>query len=169
VESVAWATERRDVLSGFFLLLTVLSYLKAVAPETDKKNCRRWIAVAVMLYLLSLLSKASGMTLPMVLLVLDVYPLRRLGGGVGKWFGAEARRVWFEKLPFFLAAIDAGIFALTAQQRAGALVSAELTIWRTESLKACTALLFTCSRHCCPRVSFLFMISPLISIFLTGV
>ena len=125
VESVAWATERRDVLSGFFLLLTVLSYLKAVAPETDKKNWRRWIAAAVMLYLLSLLSKASGMTLPMVLLVLDVYPLRRLGAGVGAWFGAEARRVWFEKLPFFIAAIAAGAVALTAQQRAGALVSAE--------------------------------------------
>jgi hypothetical protein len=62
-----------------FLLLTVLSYLKAVVTETNRTGRRRWIAVSAMLYVLSLLSKASGMTLPVVLLVLDVYPLRRLG------------------------------------------------------------------------------------------
>ena len=125
VESVAWATERRDVLSGFFLLLTVLTYLKAVGPETNKTNWRRWIAVSAALYVLSLLSKASGMTLPLVLLVLDIYPLRRLGGGDGQWFGAAARRVWLEKLPFFIAAVAAGAVALTAQQKAGALVTTE--------------------------------------------
>ena len=124
VESVAWATERRDVLSAFFLLLTVLSYLKAVGPANDTSG-RRWLAVSAVLYVLSLLSKASGMTLPLVLLVLDVYPLRRLGGGMGKWFGADARRVWLEKLPFFIVALAAGAVALTAQQKAGALVSTE--------------------------------------------
>src|SRR6266850_2866730 len=119
VESVAWATERRDVLSGFFLLLTVLSYLKAVGPEMSRTGWGRWIAVSAVLYVLSLLSKASGMTLPLVLVVLDVYPLRRLGGGVGKWFGGGVRRVWLEKLPFFIAAVATGAVALTAQQRAG--------------------------------------------------
>lgn len=125
VESVAWATERRDVLSGFFLLLTVLSYLKGVGYETNDRRGRRWIAVSAVLYVLSLLSKASGMTLPLVLLVLDVYPLRRLGGGVGQWFSAGSRRVWLEKLPFVAAAIAAGAVALMAQQKAGALVSTE--------------------------------------------
>ena len=125
VESVAWATERRDVLSGFFLLLTVLSYLKAVGYQTKHRSGRRWITVSVVLYVLSLLSKASGMTLPLVLLVLDVYPLRRLGGGVGQWFRAGARCVWLEKLPFFVAAVAAGAVALTAQQKAGALVTME--------------------------------------------
>ncbi len=125
VESVAWATERRDVLSGFFLLLTVLSYLKGVGYETNDRSGRRWIAVSALLYVLSLLSKASGMTLPLVLLVLDVYPLRRLGGGVGQWFSAGSRRVWLEKLPFVAAAVAAGAVALTAQQKAGALVSTE--------------------------------------------
>jgi protein O-mannosyl-transferase len=125
VESVAWATERRDVLSGFFLLLAVLSYLKAAGRETKHTSGRRWLAVSALLYVLSLLSKGSGMTLPLVLLVLDVYPLRRLGGGMGKWFGGGARRVWLEKLPFFIAAVAAGAVALTAQQKAGALVSTE--------------------------------------------
>jgi protein O-mannosyl-transferase len=125
VESVAWATERRDVLSGFFLLLTVLCYLKAVGPGTNNTSGRRWIAGSAVLYVFSLLSKASGMTLPLVLLVLDVYPLRRLRGGIGQWFSAGARRVWLEKLPFFIAAAATGAVALTAQQKAGALVSTE--------------------------------------------
>src|SRR5215475_960531 len=125
VESVAWATERRDVLSGFFLLLTVLSYLKAVGPQMSRAGWQRWIIVSVTFYVLSLLAKASGITLPLVLVVLDVYPIRRLGGGVGKWFSISSRRVWFEKLPFFVAAVVAGAVALTAQYRAGALVSTE--------------------------------------------
>jgi protein O-mannosyl-transferase len=125
VESVAWATERRDVLSGFFLLLTVLSYLKAVGPETNQRSWRRWIALSVILYVLSLLSKASGMTFPLVLLALDVYPLRRLRGGIGQWFSAGARRVWLEKLPFLIAAAAAAAVALMAQQKAGALMSTE--------------------------------------------
>jgi Flp pilus assembly protein TadD len=124
VESVAWATERRDVQSGFFLLLTVLSYLKAVSPEVDKTTWQRWMAVTVMLYVLSLLSKASGMTLPLVLVVLDVYPLHRLGD-VGRWFDGSVRRVWLEKIPFFVAAVAAGAIALSAQHSAGALVSTE--------------------------------------------
>jgi protein O-mannosyl-transferase len=125
VESVAWATERRDVLSGFFLLLTVLCYLKAVGPGTNNTSRGRWITGSAVLYAFSLLSKASGMTLPLVLLVLDVYPLRRLRGGIGQWFSASARRVWLEKLPFFIAAAAAAAVALTAQQKAGALVSTE--------------------------------------------
>jgi protein O-mannosyl-transferase len=125
VESVAWATERRDVLSGFFLLLTVLSYLKALGLETNRSSGRRWMFLSVAFYVLSLLSKASGMTLPLVLLVLDVYPHHRLGGGAGKWFGAEARHVWLEKLPFLIAALATGAVALTAQEKAGALWSAE--------------------------------------------
>jgi tetratricopeptide (TPR) repeat protein len=123
VESVAWATERRDVLSGFFLLLTVLCYLKAVGSEMNHRDARSWMFVSAGLYVLSLLAKASGMTLPLVLLVLDVYPLRRLGGG--KWFCPEARRVWLEKLPFFIAATAAGAVALVAQHSVGSLVSME--------------------------------------------
>ena len=125
VESVAWATERRDVLSGFFLLLTLLCYLKAVGPGTNDTSGRRWITGSVVLYVFSLLSKASGMTLPLVLLVMDVYPLHRLRGGIGQWFCADARRVWLEKLPFCIAALAAGAVALAAQQKAGALVSTE--------------------------------------------
>ncbi|HEX9445305.1 MAG TPA: tetratricopeptide repeat protein [Candidatus Binatia bacterium] len=123
VESVAWVTERRDVLSGLFFLLTIVCYLKGAAAKADGAR-RRWIASAVVLYALSLLSKAAGMALPVVLIVLDVYPLRRLGAG-GKWLGPEARRVWLEKMPFFLLAVAFGGVALLAQRETGALLSLE--------------------------------------------
>lgn len=123
VESVAWVTERRDVLCGLFFLLTLLCYLRASASTPGGSSWWRWMSAAVFVYGLSLLSKASGMTLPIVLLALDVYPLRRLGGGPGKWFGPEARRVWWEKAPFLIFALAAGVVAGTAQYKTGAMVS----------------------------------------------
>ncbi|MEO7455582.1 MAG: tetratricopeptide repeat protein [Gemmatimonadaceae bacterium] len=66
VESVVWITERRDVLSLFFYLLTVLAYVRD----------RRW--TSVILFACALLSKATAMTLPALLFVLDVYPLSRV-------------------------------------------------------------------------------------------
>ncbi|MFQ5804550.1 MAG: hypothetical protein ACE5JQ_16800, partial [Candidatus Methylomirabilales bacterium] len=84
VESVAWATERRDVLSGLFFLLTILTYLKA-GEAKEHGHRRRWLAGSVGLYALALLSKAIVMTLPFVLVILDVYPLRRLPGRWQEW------------------------------------------------------------------------------------
>ncbi|MFH0982754.1 MAG: tetratricopeptide repeat protein [Planctomycetota bacterium] len=77
VESVAWVTERRDVLSSFFLLATVLAYLRA-HQQSPEPHPRRWLPVVLGLYVLSLLSRAMGVTLPLILLVLDWYPLHRL-------------------------------------------------------------------------------------------
>src|SRR4029077_18998051 len=120
VESVAWATERRDVLSGLFFLATILCYLQAMTYSNDPSHHARWRNKALIVYGLSLLSKASGVTLPVVLLVLDVYPLRRLGGGPGMWLGPLARRVWWEKVPFFLLAAGAAVIAPLAQSESGA-------------------------------------------------
>ncbi|HEY2990658.1 MAG TPA: tetratricopeptide repeat protein [Candidatus Binatia bacterium] len=124
VESVAWVTERRDVLSGLFLLLCILCYLKSVAAAANAER-RLWMASAVVVYGLSLLSKAAGMTLPAVLLVLDVYPLRRLGGRAEGWRGPAARKVWWEKAPFALLAVIFAVVALLAQREARALLSLE--------------------------------------------
>ena len=123
VESVAWATERRDVLSGLFFLGTLLCYLRALAVAEGAPARRRWMAAAVIVYGLSLLSKAMGISLPIVLLVLDVYPLRRLGGGPGKWFGPAVRKVWLEKAPFLLLALAAGVIAPIAVSQIGAMQS----------------------------------------------
>ena len=69
------------------------------------------LAAVMALFMLSLLSKASGAPLPITLLILDVYPWRRLGGARG-WTGAEARRVYLEKVPFLLLSAMAGIASI---------------------------------------------------------
>ncbi|TMB73939.1 MAG: tetratricopeptide repeat protein [Deltaproteobacteria bacterium] len=124
VESVAWVTERRDVLSGLFFLATILSYLHATTVSHASSFRRRWLCVALIFYSLSLLSKATGVTLPVVLLVLDVYPLRRLRYVPGTWwFGPSARPIWWEKVPFLVLAAAAAVIAPLAQHDAGAMAS----------------------------------------------
>ena len=73
----------------------------------------RWYWVSVVLFACALLSKAMAISLPVVLLILDVYPLRRLGGPVG-WWSASARHVYTEKIPFVLLAGVASAVALVA-------------------------------------------------------
>src|SRR5881409_2857432 len=111
VESVAWATERRDVLSGLLYLLTILMYLRAY--EFGARG-RGWYWGAVAVFVLALLSKSMVVYLPVVLLILDVYPLRRLGGALG-WWREPARRVYVEKIPFVLLAAAASAIAVMAQ------------------------------------------------------
>jgi protein O-mannosyl-transferase len=112
-ESVGWASARRDVLSGLFFLLTVLMYLKA-SGEGGRR--RRWLlAAAVGLYGLALASKGSVMVLPLVLVVLDIYPLRRIGGRWKEWTAASARAVWLEKIPFLVLSIAGGAVAYYAR------------------------------------------------------
>jgi protein O-mannosyl-transferase len=112
VESVAWVTERRDVLSVFFLLPCLLAYLKyATAPR------RRWgwYAASIVLLLLSLLCKAWAMTLPAVLLTLDWYPLgrfRRQSPSAGR---PRVLPLLIEKLPFVALATWAAYHAAQAQ------------------------------------------------------
>ena len=110
VESVAWITERRDMLSLVWYLASALCYLRFVAQQSGGG----WYWASVGLFAMSLLSKATSMTLPAALVVLNVYPLRRIGGQVG-YTTAPARRVVLELLPFAalaMAAASVSIFAL---------------------------------------------------------
>src|SRR5438876_1534437 len=125
VESVAWATERRDVLSGLFYLLTILMYLRAY--EFGARG-RGWYWLAVAVFVCALLSKSMVVNLPVVLLILDVYPLRRLGGAIG-WWSEPARRVYVEKIPFVLLAAAASAIAVMAQSSVHAAASlAQLSV-----------------------------------------
>ena len=101
VESVAWVTERRDLVSGFFYLLTVLCWLEMTERTGDGR--RHWQGAALAAYALALLSKSIVVTLPFVLLVLDVYPLRRLTAT--SWRTPAGRRVLIEKVPFVVMAV----------------------------------------------------------------
>jgi protein O-mannosyl-transferase len=106
-ESVAWVTERRDVLSGLFFLLTLLAYLKA----HEGSGRRRWLAASVGCYALAMLSKPIVMSLPFVLVVLDFYPLGRLSPRWREWLSPRARTIWVEKLPYILVALMGGAIA----------------------------------------------------------
>jgi tetratricopeptide (TPR) repeat protein len=112
VESVAWATERRDVLSGMLLLLTVWLYLRATEAAGSRRRAR--LALAVIGYLLALASKSVVMTLPLVLLLLDLYPLRRLSANPREWF-RSGRSVLWEKVPFGILALAGAGMAYLAQ------------------------------------------------------
>jgi hypothetical protein len=114
VESVAWVTERRDVLSGLFFLLAALGYLKAVERGVGGRLDSRWRAVSLGLFAAALSSKASTLMLPAALLVLDVYPLRRRGVG--------CTVLLREKIGYFLLAGVGAVVALVAV-RQGATVT----------------------------------------------
>jgi len=115
VESVAWVTERRDVLSGFFFLAAVLAYLRMAARRGPA--AARWYALALACFALSLLSKAWGITLPAVLLVLDVYPLRRAARDADGRAAPAWRRLVLEKAPFVVLAGLCAMLAFLAQKQ----------------------------------------------------
>jgi len=110
VESVAWITERRDMVSLAFSLGAVLWYLRSTDAES---RSRRWYWLAVGAFVGALLSKATAVTLPATLLVLNVYPLRRVGGPAG-WWSASSRAAYRELIPFGVASFAAGVGSLIA-------------------------------------------------------
>jgi protein O-mannosyl-transferase len=99
-ESVAWVTERRDVLSMAFFLLAILLYLRAQQPAPSR---RRLLAFSLVAFVLGIASKAMIMTLPAVLLILDVYPLRRIRFDAAGW--SRTRGVLIEKAPFAMLGV----------------------------------------------------------------
>jgi protein O-mannosyl-transferase len=138
VESVAWVAERKDVLSALFFMLTLWAY----AHYVQKPSRARYFAVALV-FALGLLCKNMLVTLPVVLLLLDWWPLGRmkLDGGV------RAEVLWplvKEKIPLFLLSLAAGVLgSLILQQspnsdhfplsvRSGnAVVSYAIYLWQT--------------------------------------
>ena len=109
VESVAWVTERRDVLSCLFFLTSIIAYLRSIDSE---RRHQTWYWLAVVLFICSVLSKATSMTLPAVLLILNVYPLRRIGDRSGGWWTPAARRVYAEIIPFAAIAAAAALVSV---------------------------------------------------------
>ena len=114
VESVVWISARRDVVAGLCYLLAVWAYLRWVDRTIPAR--RSWYVASLGLFVLAILSKSIAVTLPAVLLVLDVYPLRRLGGPSG-WTNRAARRVFAEKVPYALLAAVGAVIAVLALAR----------------------------------------------------
>jgi tetratricopeptide (TPR) repeat protein len=135
VESVAWLSERKDVLSTFFGLLALLTYCRYTEKsKVQSPKSKVWYAWAFGLFALSLLAKPMLVTLPFVMLLLDVWPLGRIQIlGIG---GTEAPTrntqhatrslvpLLYEKIPFLVLTIASSIVTFLAQ-RTEAVVSLE--------------------------------------------
>ncbi len=144
VESVAWVSERRDVLSLFFLLLTLAAYLRAFEPGRPDVRSRAWYLASWLLLLCSLLAKAWGMSFVIVAIILDVYPLRRLPGKLSQWWDPATRQVWYQKLPYLILGLAAAVTAGYAQHAGTAQTMKTLAEWGlVERLtQACYGLMF---------------------------
>jgi tetratricopeptide (TPR) repeat protein len=125
VESVAWAAERKDVLSGLFWMLTMLAYARYV----ERPNIKRY-ALVLLAFLMGLMSKPMVITLPFVLLLLDWWPLERIEG---RWTRDEGRtfqkvsirRLIKEKIPLFALSAVSSVITIIAQHSGGAVVTLE--------------------------------------------
>jgi tetratricopeptide (TPR) repeat protein len=104
VESVAWVTERKDVLSTFFFILTLLAYIAFL----EKRTPIRYVLILIS-FACGLMAKPMVITTPFVLLLLDWWPLRRFSR-------ANLKALVIEKLPMFAMIIPAAIVTMKAQK-----------------------------------------------------
>ena len=131
VESVAWIAERKDVLSAFFTMLTLLLY----AAYTQKPQFKRYLAMSLA-FACSLLAKPMGVTIPFVLLVLDYWPLQRLKS---QRFGALV----LEKAPLIAMSGITSVLTVMAQRSSGAVVSLDTIPFPLRMINAVVA----CARY----------------------
>ena len=120
VESVAWVAERKDVLSGFFWMLTMAAYVRYAEQPSFKKYLLVFLA-----FVMGLMAKPMLVTLPFVLLLLDYWPLGRLRFQEDKEIKtcyqiASLRQLITEKIPLFALAAVSSIISFIIQQREGA-------------------------------------------------
>lgn len=115
VESVVWISERKDLLSALFFLLSLIFYIAYA-----RGGSVRAYALAILAFILSLLSKPMGVTLPVVLILLDYAPLGRIEVGDFPGQGLmKAKKVLYEKIPFFAISIIFTIITIASQSGGG--------------------------------------------------
>ena len=119
VESVAWIAERKDVLSTLFWLLTIWAY----TGYTKKPSLRRYVPVAVF-FILGLMAKQMLVTLPLTLLLIDFWPLKRMslrrdGSNSDR---TSIKQLVVEKSPLLALSAVASLITIRAQESAGAVV-----------------------------------------------
>src|SRR5947207_5172651 len=132
VESVAWVSERKDVLSGVLFLLTLAAYVHyARAPSPG-----RYFIVAL-IFTLGLMSKPMLVTVPFVLLLLDYWPLRRFGkvplksrGGIVGWLNRRPNYLFLEKTPLLVLSGLSCLVTIRAQDQTTGLLEQLPFTWR---------------------------------------
>ena len=139
VESVAWVSERKDVLSTFFWLLTIMAYVRyakmsdewrvmsdkpaVAAPSLITHHSSLFYLLALLGCALALMSKPMAVTLPFTLLLVDSWPLQRVSGF--KFQVSSFSRLLLEKIPFFLLALALCAVTFLVQRSAGAVSPVE--------------------------------------------
>src|SRR5689334_3520630 len=131
VESVAWISERKDVLAACCWMLTLVAYAHYVEAPTARRY-----ALVLLAFVAGLLAKPMVVTLPLALLLLDVWPLARVVRD-RRW----PTRALAEKLPMVLLAAAVGAIVLVAQRRAGAVVAQPLAARTANALLSYVAYL----------------------------
>lgn len=126
VESVAWVAERKDLLCAIFYLLSIMTYLKLAAGDapigtgTAPPFFRKYYLLTFVFFILALLSKPMAVSLPVVLLILDWYPLRKI-------FSLKTlRNACLEKLPFIGLSLISAFLTIQAQKAGGAMALMEV-------------------------------------------
>jgi tetratricopeptide (TPR) repeat protein len=125
VESVAWVSERKDLLCALFFLLSVMMYVRYVTPPGFPLNKGRgeeglggkWYVFSLVFFILALMSKPMAVSLPLVLLVLDWYPFERVSSL------RTFRRALVEKLPFIGLSLASAVMTVLAQKSGAAIQS----------------------------------------------
>ncbi|MBP6964022.1 MAG: tetratricopeptide repeat protein [Armatimonadetes bacterium] len=133
VESVAWIAERKDVLSAVFWLLTMHAYVSYAAHGRRAAYVGALIAFA-----LGLMAKPMLVSLPIVLLLVDYWPLGRFGFGSAVDFQAARRLIW-EKVPFLILSAASCVVTFAAQSSGGAVVAAEVVPFGVRGANAVVA------------------------------
>lgn len=110
VESVAWVAERKDVLSGMFFFITLLLYAEYAANQR-----RSLYLLTLVTFMFGLMAKPMLVTLPIIMLLLDYWPLHH----VAQIGGCALRQLFVEKIPFLVCSMLSGIVTIYAQQKGG--------------------------------------------------
>lgn len=127
VESVAWISERKDILYAFFFLGAVISYLYYLRKNHNLK----FYCFALLLFLLSLLSKSMAVTLPLVLLFLDYF-----------FFRKRDKIILLDKIPFFVLSLIFGTIAIFSQSLSNAIRPESLGNLSEKAMNASYAIVF---------------------------
>ena len=125
VESVAWIAERKDLLCGFFVLLTLLAYAKNVqhdecalarAKSRTPRHASRYYFLSLFFFALALMSKPMAVTVPFLLLLLDFWPLQRFNA-------STLPRLLLEKIPFLALSVAASLVTFVVQKNGDAVAT----------------------------------------------
>jgi tetratricopeptide (TPR) repeat protein len=120
VESVVWVTERKDVMSGCFFLLTLWAYARYAERRHERRPATGLYLLTLALFILGLMCKPMLVSLPVVLLILDFWPLGRAGTSGEQW--RSWRGLLVEKIPFFVVSAAAAVATLLLQRHYQAFV-----------------------------------------------